>query len=246
MNQVQKNQWCALDSLFSRHVIESPELGTSTKVTTHQETINICSLQWKRETKQVEFSQGTWKFTWWWFVLNSSERRTCEEVSDLSDETSQLLVALLQFLFGLVGLHQDILSTLLCLVCFQFGFKNLKKTTQVRTSTCTQISRPQKQHRPGLLRKQHRPGHIRLTILESFSTSSMALMISCSESRAFLQVLLAAVTTPSHPSPPHLVWPSESTQPRPPQGEDKHKSWPKDGLPHVCENQKRPENEIII
>lgn len=50
-----------------------------------------------------------------------SEGPTCEEVPDLLDECSQFLVALIDSLFGSVGLHQDILSALPRLVCFRFG-----------------------------------------------------------------------------------------------------------------------------
>lgn len=54
-----------------------------------------------------------------------SGTHTCEEVSDLSDEIPEFLIALVHSLFGLVGLQQDILSTQLSLVCLQLGLRNL-------------------------------------------------------------------------------------------------------------------------
>lgn len=60
-----------------------------------------------------------------WSGSAGSERHTCEEVSDLLDETSQLLVALVHPLFGSVGLHQHVVGVQLGLVSLLFGLRHL-------------------------------------------------------------------------------------------------------------------------
>ena len=53
-------------------------------------------------------------------------RLTCEKVFDLSYQASQLLIALVHFLFGSVGFHQDILSIEFCLICLKFCLRHLR------------------------------------------------------------------------------------------------------------------------
>lgn len=57
---------------------------------------------------------------------------TCEEVSDLSDEAAQLLVALVHTLLGTVGLQQHVLGTQLSLIRLHLGLRHLITHRQVR------------------------------------------------------------------------------------------------------------------
>lgn len=75
-----------------------------------------------------------------WSGYAGSERHTCEEVSDLLDETSQLLVALVHPLLGPVGLHQDVVGVQLGLVSLLFGLRHLK--TAEGSEHCSGWRRP--------------------------------------------------------------------------------------------------------
>lgn len=50
---------------------------------------------------------------------------TGQKVSDLLDQISQILIALVHFFFGSIGFQQDILSILFGLICPQFCFRDL-------------------------------------------------------------------------------------------------------------------------
>lgn len=50
---------------------------------------------------------------------------TGQKVPDLLDQISQILIALVHFFFGSIGFQQNSLSILFCLICPQFGFRDL-------------------------------------------------------------------------------------------------------------------------
>lgn len=60
-------------------------------------------------------------------LLQRRGKHTCEEIFDLSDQASQLLVALVNLVFGSVGLHQDILGAELRLIRLHFHLQHLRR-----------------------------------------------------------------------------------------------------------------------
>lgn len=145
---------------------------------------------------------------------------TGQQVSYLLDEVAQLVVALLHPLFAPVGFDQHLHSVHLGRVCTVVGLPHLTTTmNQWLTHVHFWII-------------PHLTKNSSLTILESLSTSCMAVRISWSRSLADLRAFSEVMTRPPHPSPPHWGAPSPR-QPRPPQEEPEQLS-PSAAPPHTC------------